>query len=63
MALISRLIKFEHFLTLIELMLFTHLYYTFNLLVLLKDIYSLYYYNSENRLLREDYNQYLFKII
>jgi hypothetical protein len=33
-----------------------HLYYTLNPLVLLKDVYSLYYYNSKNGLLREDYN-------
>ena len=56
MALILQLIKFRHFLTLTELILSIHLYYTLNLLVSLKDIYSLYYYNSENRLLREDYN-------
>jgi hypothetical protein len=56
MALILRLIKFKYFLTLIELILSIYLYYTFNLLVLLKDVYNLYYYNFKNRLLREDYN-------
>ena len=56
MALISQLIKFKHFLTLIELILSIYPHYTLNPLVLLKDIYSLYYYNSENRLLKEDRN-------
>jgi hypothetical protein len=56
MAFILQLIKFRHFLTLIKLILSIYIYYTLNLLVLLKDVYSLYYYNSENRLLREDYN-------
>jgi hypothetical protein len=54
MAPISRLTKFRHSLTLTEPMLSMHPRYILSLLVLLKDVYNLYYCNSENRSLRED---------
>jgi hypothetical protein len=54
--------KFRHSLILIKPMLFIYLYHTFSPSVLLKDIYSLLYYNSENKLLREDFSQYRSRI-